>query len=292
MSDFTSVFDEAGDSAEQAEARRAMAVAKEASKGTQQFLFLATDEADFGHRVALAEEHLFKAAVSAGVSPEDLVAEHRREFGLLMEAKRSVVAKPMVNDADHAVLDSEWRKSFDDLRAAGLEADADHPVAARYRAASDAVNHANRSRDHAIATGQTTAAARPTTCPDCGGARAVPAQGHESYHEVSNGQVRCPTCAGHGVVVPQQPDSDDRNAYERYGDVGDDFGDAGDLQDRHYGDDYLASLKTALAEGQDPLEWLEEDGAGQGQPEVAGGHTTDNQQTTVDENKTAVTRPF
>ena len=52
-----------------------------------------------------------------------------------------------VNDADHAVLDAEWHKSFDALRAAGLEAHADHPIAAHYRDASDAVNHANRSRD-------------------------------------------------------------------------------------------------------------------------------------------------
>jgi hypothetical protein len=62
----------------------------------------------------------------------------------------------MVNDADHAVLDAEWREAFDALRAAGLEADAEDPTAARYRAASDAVNHANRSRDFAIATGQST----------------------------------------------------------------------------------------------------------------------------------------
>jgi len=62
----------------------------------------------------------------------------------------------MVNDADHAVLDAEWHKAFDALRAAGLEADADDPIAAHYRAASDAVNHANRSRDFAIATGQAT----------------------------------------------------------------------------------------------------------------------------------------
>ena len=62
----------------------------------------------------------------------------------------------MTNDADHAVLDAAWHEAFDALRAAGLEADADHPVAATYRAASDAVNHANRSRDFAIATGRST----------------------------------------------------------------------------------------------------------------------------------------
>lgn len=63
----------------------------------------------------------------------------------------------MVRDAEHAVLDAEWHEAFDALRAAGLEHDADHPIAERYRAASNAVNHANRSRDFAIATGQSTA---------------------------------------------------------------------------------------------------------------------------------------
>ena len=62
----------------------------------------------------------------------------------------------MVRDAEWRVLDAEWDLAFAALRAAGLEADADHPIAARYRAASNAVNHANRSRDFYIATGQPT----------------------------------------------------------------------------------------------------------------------------------------
>lgn len=56
--------------------------------------------------------------------------------------------------AEH--LADEWRDAFDELRAAGLEADADHPIAAKYRAASDAVNHANRKLDFAIVTGRPT----------------------------------------------------------------------------------------------------------------------------------------
>ena len=62
-----------------------------------------------------------------------------------------VARRAAVSDADHAVLDAEWNKSYADLRSAGLEADADHPIAAHYRDASDAVNHANRSRDYRIA---------------------------------------------------------------------------------------------------------------------------------------------
>lgn len=59
-----------------------------------------------------------------------------------------------VSDADHAVLSAAWDKSFADLNAAGVAHDADHPVAEAYRQASNAVNHANRSRDYGIATGQ------------------------------------------------------------------------------------------------------------------------------------------
>lgn len=46
--------------------------------------------------------------------------------------------------AEQQRLSAEWDEVFAALRAAGLEADADHPIAARYRTASDAVNHANR----------------------------------------------------------------------------------------------------------------------------------------------------
>ncbi len=61
-------------------------------------------------------------------------------------------AEHAVTDAEHAALDAEWHQAFAALRAAGLESDADDPIAARYRSASKAVNHANRSRDFAIAS--------------------------------------------------------------------------------------------------------------------------------------------
>ena len=67
---------------------------------------------------------------------------------------RPLGARTPVSDADHAVLDAAWNKAFTNLKAAGVAHDADHPVAKAYRDASDAVNHANRSRDFGIATGQ------------------------------------------------------------------------------------------------------------------------------------------
>jgi hypothetical protein len=51
--------------------------------------------------------------------------------------------------ARHEELKAEWQAAFDALRAAGLEADADDPIAARYRATSDAVNHSHRKREGA-----------------------------------------------------------------------------------------------------------------------------------------------
>lgn len=51
-------------------------------------------------------------------------------------------------------LSDEWDKAFADLKAAGVSHDADHPAAAKYRAASDAVNHVNRKLDYYISTGR------------------------------------------------------------------------------------------------------------------------------------------
>lgn len=228
MPDFYSVWDEAGGAAEQAEADRRMAVAKEASRGAQEFLFLATSEADFDNRVALVSDTLSKAAAAGGVPVEALVAEHRRGVTLVLEAKTAAMPP------DPGLVNEVY--------------------------GGQGVNR---------------------ECPTCNGARAIPAQGHESFAEVSNGQVRCPSCHGHGVVAPRQTDLTEPERYT----------DPGDAQDAWYGGDYLASLKTALAEGQDPLEWLEQEG-GQGQPEVEGGHTTGNEQTTPNQNREAGLRPF
>lgn len=44
-------------------------------------------------------------------------------------------------------LNAEWQDAFNELKAAGVEHDADHPAADRYRDASDAINRANRKRE-------------------------------------------------------------------------------------------------------------------------------------------------
>lgn len=67
-------------------------------------------------------------------------ARHRR--GL-----EDMMAAALIANAEARQLKAEWDEAYDALRAAGLEADADHPIAARYRAASAAVNHAKRKRE-------------------------------------------------------------------------------------------------------------------------------------------------
>lgn len=143
----------------------------------------------------------------AGFTGNDIVAMVLASGDITPEDRDSLsaLASGVVNDADHAVLDAKWRQSFDALNAAGLEADADHPIAADYRAASDAVNHANRSRDFSIMTGQPTAArqgvmppfshegAKSDVCPKCGS--------HMSDVKVSGNTMtaKCGSCGWHGT---------------------------------------------------------------------------------------------
>lgn len=56
--------------------------------------------------------------------------------------------------AQQTDLSAKFQKAFADLKAAGVEHDADHPAAAAYRAASDAVNHVNRKLDYYVGTGK------------------------------------------------------------------------------------------------------------------------------------------
>ncbi len=249
MSEFATVWDDAGASAEQAAEAKAMGMAKQASADIKTFLFQAENETDFGHRIALAEDDLMKAAAEGGISVHALVAEHTREFDLLMEAKRSVATKEDFGDLP---------EDAPDRKPTGPHPQRDNPD---YWVEDDA---------------EKKTAGKPQVCPGCNGARAVPAQGHESYHEVSNGHVRCPDCAGHGVVQAG-PDTSELTTHERWGDATPYEQDPGDAQDAHYSGDYtaslkqaeasLASLRTALQEGQDPLEWLEEQANGEGQAE-------------------------
>lgn len=117
---------------------------------------------------------------------DDLLQDRIDAARSVLSRTSSRTAATMVNDADHAVLDAEFNDAFAELRAAGLEADADHPIAERYRAASDAVNHANRSRDFAIMTGQPTASRRTAgdakTCAECGDPiKKNPDEGRDGY---------------------------------------------------------------------------------------------------------------
>jgi hypothetical protein len=102
--------------------------------------------------------------VDLAATARRMVAAHRAATYATRRAAQAARHATTVSEAGqvaHAALDAEWREAFDALRAAGLASDADDPTAARYRAASAAVNHSNRSRDFAIATGQINTAQRP-----------------------------------------------------------------------------------------------------------------------------------
>lgn len=76
------------------------------------------------------------------------------QFAATTHAEPDVVLVETRSPARQAAdaLKPEWQESFDALRAAGMEHDADDPIAARYRAASDALNHALRKTDGEVAT--------------------------------------------------------------------------------------------------------------------------------------------
>lgn len=88
---------------------------------------------------------------------------HRRALGREAQRarERATEARKLHADLGARVTDARERERLKDefhyalsaLRAAGVEHDADHPVAAQYRAASDAVNHANRKADFDIMSG-------------------------------------------------------------------------------------------------------------------------------------------
>lgn len=92
MSDFTTLWDEAGASAEAQAAAQALETAKVASAGIWPFLALAADEVEFGQRLDLAGDRITTAAAKAGASEVDLVAAYTRQFNLLTEARTQAAA--------------------------------------------------------------------------------------------------------------------------------------------------------------------------------------------------------
>jgi hypothetical protein len=106
MTDFVSVWDEAGYSVEAEAAQRALARAKTASASIWPFLALAQDAAEFGQRLDLAGDTLTKAASDHQVDVVDLVAAYTREYGLLVEAHKTAA------DSTHSECPNHPGQSF------------------------------------------------------------------------------------------------------------------------------------------------------------------------------------
>lgn len=88
MTDFSTLWDHAGDSAERDAANRAMHHAVAQVTPVSEFLFQASDEHDLENRIALAGDRFTTAAAQHGVDEEELINRFRNEASLLLEARR------------------------------------------------------------------------------------------------------------------------------------------------------------------------------------------------------------
>jgi hypothetical protein len=251
MTEFVSLFEEPGAAVEAEAAERRMANAKVASATVGNYLLGASDPVEFGQRLDLVQADLVRVASATGVEVTDLAGEYQRQHGLLVTARKQATRKQATAECacGHSSL---HHADGGRCPTCGCE---------QFRAVAQAAKDPNAYLDH--------------MCPGCG------RPGNFSGPENS-----CPSCAKDAADYAdrnrpdddrwQDDDTDDRTAYERYGDSGPSYRDAGDDQDDWYGGHY-SSLKTALEEGQDPIAWLEGAAPGLGTPEKPGGHTETNE---------------
>lgn len=224
MNDFTSVWDDAGDSAEAQVAQRALANAKVASSGVWPFLALAKTDVEFGQRLELAQDKIFAAASANAVPVADLVAVYTREFGLLREARKTASCDEC-DRSDSGVCGTHKEEGRESLQ--------DNGYLPGSKKASDADQGFGFLAD-------------------------------------DRQPERSPHADNKAYWNEDDADADERTTHERYGDVDRYDREPGDQADDFYS--RFSSLKTALEEGQDPLEWLEEEAGAPGAPEKAGGH--------------------
>jgi len=244
MNDFTSVWDDAGDSAEAQVAQRALANAKVASSGVWPFLALAKTDVEFGQRLELAQDKIFAAASANAVPVADLVAVYTREFGLLREARKTASCDEC-DRSDSGLCGTHKEEGRESLQDNGYL-----PGSKNASGATQAEH--DRRTDLSTKVGPLTPFEKA---------------------ELERLRAKGPLNQGGSDEIPGDDDSDDRTADERYGDTkwDDHYGrDGADQADDFYS--RFSSLKTALEEGQDPLEWLEEEAGAPGAPEKAGGH--------------------
>ena len=300
MSDFTSVWDEAGHSAEADAHMHALAMAKAESMSVWPFLAMAQDSAEFDQRLGLAGDTITAAASAHGVSVEALGEVYHREFGLLTEARRVTAGKVPDAFKEHQFTKAD----AEDADEEGVEKEAGvmmnmmdrahralspSPVASErdlLPRSEETMNAQFEKFDSARKANEGDLAASHqrhqdqlnTTDADwadelnkhaAGGydqqSGQTPAQ---SDWENQNGINRVgPDGTVQGAGDGGEQETDERTSDERYRDAGNYYNEntPGDITDKYY--NKFSSLKTALEEGEDPLLWIEQEGGGQGQPE-------------------------
>ena len=286
--EFTSVWDDAGDSAETEATMRALATAKAASADIWPFLAMAQDVAEFGQRLDLAGDTLTAAASAHGVPVIDLVTAYTREFALLAEARKTAAHgaehlqehqfggadsdSDSDSDSDCDCKDGDCNCGDDDSDDSDGDDDSDDDSDSDSDSDDDSDGDDDDDSGSDSDSGNPFAkkeSSRHTAASegygDGNGQEGKSWQQEQGITRVGpNGKV-----VSDGGAEDQSQETDARTPDQKYRDAGNYYREdsPGDVTSKNF--NMFSSLKVALEEGQDPLEWIEQETeAGQGTPEV------------------------
>ena len=291
--EFTSVWDDAGDSAETEANMRALATAKAASADIWPFLAMAQDTAEFGQRLDLAGDTLTVAASAHGVVVSDLVTAYTREFALLVEARKTAAHgaehlqehqfggadsdSDSDSDSDCDCKDGDCNCGDSDSGSDSDDDDSDDDADA------DSDSDDDSDGDDDSDSGDDAGSGNPFAKKESA-KQANTADQYQQFEgmapdgrqwEQQQGITRVGPdgdVISDGSAADQEQGADDRNADEMYRDNGQQStpykeGSPGYTTSQNF--NMFSSLKVALEEGIDPLTWIEQEcPGGQGTPEV------------------------
>jgi hypothetical protein len=224
--EFISVFDEASRDHEAEDLAAREAAARVDAQEVWPFLALASSPEEFGHRLALAEGRLSGIASRHGLTYEDVTAPLREGFAVLHPRQ---AGGESCRNCGHA---NPPHRKGGLCSVCGCES---------FQPGTHGSRQAARDEDEGTRF----------SCPDCQGMGM-------SFDALGKGLTHCSTCADSGSVYRKR--KEDSSGGYSHGDF--DFTPA----PRHTSgltsfDERIASLRTALVEGQDPLGWLADESA-------------------------------
>lgn len=254
----TDLWTEASRDVEAENAERVLAMAKVASAEFWPFLAMASTPSEFLDRVALSSEKIRAVASATGCPEQTLLGSFEADFGLLMEARTASV--PVGSQVDRDGHDYAHDDKFpdgvygtDELFEGGST---DGPYDAAGYGVSPYARSMMSSRQHI----------------------AAPAPGDDAIEGGETTGHGVDPYAGKGDFADTVSRTWNDNQRSHPGENGPGENDFADVVSQTWNNNlrgasaqHFATLKQALEEGQDPLEWLEE--GGQGTPELAGGHS-------------------